>query len=379
MTVTMVPRKSITITFLQNGVGYTLVGIFDKTTLTANVKLTIPGKTFHLDLALNPTGKYGVQVTGDINGPLGVLMVLKKDLTGAEINIKHRDNVYALVKLVGDATLAGVIPTKFKYETTYTFMHGPAFTMEKLEGQAKIHFDVLAPKKVVVVEFIPTGGVQGKVELTVEILNTGVTYVFEITHGGESYLKTEGTHTITVNDANKLEATDISKTHMSPNSVFYKLHCKYMTYPVPCATDFEYTQKYHFDKKNVIVGFKNYFLHKFAYESESTLGGTKFSHFKVDTTKTPFTLMWEVPKAPSYYPFEGKVDLIFTLGDHCCQYGHNYIFMFTKNGQMAIQVVHDLQIINDATKFEIIEDTKITMTDEFYTLNRWYKTLLYPG
>merc|ERR1712088_366250 len=147
MTVSRVPGKSITVNFLQNGVGYTLVASMNKAAWTANVKVTIPGKTFHLDVALNPAGKYGVQVTGDINGPLGVLVVVNKDLTGAEIDIKHRDNVYALVKLVGDATLAGVIPTKFKYESTYTFMHGPAFYMEKQEGQARLTLMDSLPRK----------------------------------------------------------------------------------------------------------------------------------------------------------------------------------------------------------------------------------------
>merc|ERR1712088_1171834 len=362
MTVSRVPGKSITVNFLLNGVGYTLVASMYKAAWTADVKVTIPGKTFNLAVALNPAGKYGVQVTGDINGPLGVLVVVNKDLTGAEIDIKHRDNVYALVKLVGDATLAGVIPTKFKYESTYTFMHGPAFTMEKQEGQAKINFDGFSSKKVFVVEFIPTGGVQGKVDLTIQTMNPGFNYVFEITQGGQSYLKTEGTRTVTADDANKWEATETSKTFMSQDSPIYKWHCKYLTFPVPCTTTYEQTQKFFFDKKN-----KNYLLNKFSYESESTFGGKKFSSFKIDTTKTPFTYMWEVPQAPSYYPFEGKVDLTFTPREN---FGLNYIFKFTKNGQMVIQLVKDRKIVNDATK--------AIVNDEYYNLNRWYKNLLYP-
>merc|ERR1719216_743728 len=196
-------------------------------------------------------------------------------------------------------------------------------------------------------------------------MNPGFNYVFEITQGGQSYLKTEGTRTVTADDANKWEATETSKTFMSQDSPIYKMHCKYMTYPVPCATTFEQTQKYFYDKQN-----KNYFLHKFSYESESKVGGKKFSSFKIDTTKTPFTFVWEVPQAPSYYPFEGKVDLTFTPREN---FGLNYILKFTKNGQMVIQLVKDRQITNDATKFEIVEDTKSIMSNEFYTLNRWYK------
>merc|ERR1711881_804510 len=147
MTVSRVPGKSITVNFLQNGVGYTLVASMNKAAWTANVKVTIPGRKFNLNVALNPAGKYGVQVTGDINGPLGVLMVLSKDYKEAEINIKHRDNVYALVKLTGDVKMNGLVPQKFKYVSTYTFMNGPTFTMEKQEGQAKIHFDGFSPKK----------------------------------------------------------------------------------------------------------------------------------------------------------------------------------------------------------------------------------------
>merc|ERR1711881_185759 len=199
-----------------------------------------------------------------------------------------------------------------------------------------------------------------KVDLTIQTMNPGFNYVFEITQGGQSYLKTEGTRTVAA-DANKWEATETSKTFMSQDSPIYKMHCKYMTYPVPCATTFEQTQ--------------NYFLHKFSYETEKIFGGKKFSSFKIDTTKTPFTFVWEVPQAPSYYPFEGKVDLTFTPREN---FGLNYIFKFTKNGKMVIQLVKDRTIINDATKFEIVEDTKAIINEEFYPLNRWYSNMLHP-
>merc|ERR1719402_639858 len=370
MTVTRVPGKSITINFLQNGVGYTVVASMNKATWTANLKVTIPGKTFNLDVALNPAGKYGIGITGDVNGPLEVLMVLSKDSKEAELNIKHKENVYALVKLTGDVKMNGLVPHKFKYVSTYTFMQGPTFTMETQEGQAKIHFDGFSPKKAFIIEFIPTGGVQGKVDLTIQPMNPGFNYKFEITQGGKSYLKTEGTQTETANDANKWEATQTFKTFMSQDSPIYKWHCKYMTYPVPCATTIEQTQKFFFDKKN-----KNYIFNKFSYESESTFGGKKFSSVKIDTTKTPFTYVWEVPQAPSYYPFEGKVDLTFTPREN---FGLNYIFKFTKNGQMVIQVVQDRTVTNDATKFEIVEDFKEIVSEEFYTLNKWYKNMIHP-
>merc|ERR1719186_300544 len=227
-------------------------------------------------------------------------------------------------------------------------MHGPTFTMEKQEGKAKIHFDGFSPKKAFIVEFIPTGGVQGKIDLTIKPTNPGFTYKLEITQGGKSYLKTEGTQTETANNANKWEATQVFKTFMSRDSPIYKWHCKYMTFPVPCTI---------------------------SYESESTFGGKKFSTFKIDTTKTPFTFLWEVPQAPSYYPFEGKVDLTFTPREN---FGVNYIFKFTKNGKMVLRLVKDRTIINDATKFEIVEDTKAIVSEEFYALNRWYKNMLHP-
>merc|ERR1739844_154228 len=370
MTVSRVPGKSITVNFLQNGVGYTLVASIDKAAWTANVKVTVPGRKFNLNFQLNPAGKWGVQITGDVYGPVGIMMVLSKDLKEAELNIKHRDNVYALVRLTGDVKMNGLVPQKFKYVSTYTFMQGPSFTMEKQEGQAKIHFDGFSPKKAFIVEFIPKGGIQGKVDLTIKPTNPGFTYKLEITQGGKSYLKTEGTQTETANDANKWEATQVFKTFMSRDSPIYKWHCKYMTVPVPCTTTYEQTQKFFFDKKN-----KNYLLNKFSYESESTFGGKKFSSFKIDTTKTPFTFLWEVPQAPSYYPFEGKVDLTFTPREN---FGVNYIFKFTKNGKMVIQLVKDRTIINDATKFEIVEDTKAIVSEEFYALNRWYKNMLHP-
>merc|ERR1712088_1054045 len=370
MTVSRVPGKSITVNFLLNGVGYTLVASMNKAAWTANVKVTIPGNTFNLDVALNPAGKYGVQVTGDINGPLGVLMVLSKDYKEAEINIKHRDNVYALVKFTGDVKMNGLVPQKFKYVSTYTFMHGPSFAMEKQEGQAKIHFDGFSPKKAFIVEFIPTGGVQGKVDLTVEPSATGFSYKFEITQGGKSYFKQESTNVVTANDANKLEATQSTKTFMSQDSPIYKWHCKYVAYPLPCATTAQQTQKYFFDKKN-----KNFFLNKFSYESESVFGGKKFDSFKIDTTKTPFTFVWDVPQAPSFYPFEGKVDLTYTPKEN---FGVTYDFKFEKNGKMIFSAKNDRTIVNDANKFEIIENGQATTSEEFYALNRWAKNILYP-
>merc|ERR1712061_538646 len=44
----------------------------------------------------------------------------------------------------------------------------------------------------------------------------------------------------------------------------------------------------------------------------------------------------------------------------------------------VIQLVKDRKIVNDATKFEITEDTKAIVNDEYYNLNRWYKNMLYP-
>merc|ERR1739842_136215 len=238
----------------------------DKAVWTANVKITIPGKIVKLNVALNPAGKYGVQVTGDIEGPLKVLMVLSKDFKKAELNIKHNNHVYALVKLTGDVKMNGLVPQKFKYVSTYTFMQGPTFTIEKQEGQAKIHFDGFSPKKAFIVEFIPKGGVQGKVDLTVLPTNAGFSYKFEITQGGKSYFKQESTQVVTANNANKWEATQTTKSFMAQDSPIYKLHCKYVAYPLPCTTTHEETQKIFWDKKN-----KNFFLNKFSVESETPL------------------------------------------------------------------------------------------------------------
>jgi hypothetical protein len=332
--------------------------------------VTIPGKTFHLDVQLNPAGKWGVKMTGDINGPLGVMVVMSKDFKQAELNIKHRENVYAHITCNGNVEMNGIIPKKFKYATSYKFFEGPAFTMQKEEGQAKVRFDGFSDKKVFTVEFTPTGGVDGKVDLSLESTNPGFKYMFEITQGGKSYFKQEGTRTVTADDADKWQAIETSHTFMAQDSPIYKWHCKYMTYPVPCATSSEQTQKYFFDKKN-----KNFLLNKFSYESDIIFGGKKFSSMKIDTTKTPFVVVYDVPQAPSYYPLEGKVDLTFTPKEN---FGSNFHLTYVKNGKQVVSFKQDRTITNDATKFEIAEERDVEISEEFYNMNQWYGKMCFP-
>merc|ERR1719402_1415579 len=303
--------------------------------------------------------------------------------------------------------MSGLIPHKFKYVSTYTFMQGPSFAMEKQEGQAKIHFDGFSPKKVFTVEFIPTGGVQGKVDLTIHPTNPGFTYKFEITQGGKSYFKQESTQVVTANNANKWEATQTTKSFMAQDSPIYKLHCKYVAYPLPCSTTHEETQKIFWDKKN-----KNYFLNKFSVESITTFGGKIFSIFKMDTTKTPFTYIWDVPQAPSFYPFEDKIVLdgkltheykfntvnspyVFTINQVVApqwypiegqfdltfepknNLGFHMIYKLVHGAKTYMTGDHDVTVVNNGNKFEINELSKQTM-DEHTMVYAMHCKLAYP-
>merc|ERR1712114_169776 len=152
---------------------------------------------------------------------------------------------------------------------------------------------VLTINQVVAPQWYP---IEGQFDLAFEPRdNFGFHMIYNFVHGGETHL--HGDHDITVvNDANKLEVTEVSKQTVHEHSLLRTMTCK-LAYPLPCPTEIDVVRKVFVDKKN-----KNFFLNKMTLDTEVKLDGHVYRTIKLDTVKTPYELTWTEPKSPFWMP-----------------------------------------------------------------------------
>merc|ERR1711899_514882 len=55
------------------------------------------GKHFDVDFDLNPSGMWGLHVTGDVDGPVDIKWTMQKDFTMGEISMKYKNQNYAIL------------------------------------------------------------------------------------------------------------------------------------------------------------------------------------------------------------------------------------------------------------------------------------------
>merc|ERR1719264_2345308 len=69
-----VPGQSITIEATINGQKWTGVGTLNKADMKLNLRMNseLSGKKYFMNFDLNPAGQWGMHITGDIDGPLGI-------------------------------------------------------------------------------------------------------------------------------------------------------------------------------------------------------------------------------------------------------------------------------------------------------------------
>merc|ERR1712013_879488 len=111
-------------------------------TLDGEMKLNLKmdseftGKHYTLDFDLNPSGMWGIHITGDVDGPVDAKWTMQKDYTMGEIVVKYKNQNYAFMQLKGNAEMRGVFPVVFDYVVKYNIKDA----MEH-QGKAKMKFD----------------------------------------------------------------------------------------------------------------------------------------------------------------------------------------------------------------------------------------------
>merc|ERR1711902_385382 len=104
------------------------------------------GKHYTLDFDLNPSGMWGIHITGDVDGPVDAKWTMQKDYTMGEIVVKYKNQNYAFMQLKGNAEMRGVFPVVFDYVVKYNIKDAMehqgkakmnAVTMEKGNGEYK--------------------------------------------------------------------------------------------------------------------------------------------------------------------------------------------------------------------------------------------------
>merc|ERR1712109_164558 len=111
------------------------------------------GKHYTLDFDLNPSGMWGIHITGDVDGPVDAKWTMQKDYTMGEIVVKYKNQNYAFMQLKGNAEMRGVFPVVFDYVVKYNIKDA----MEH-QGKAKMKFDGKTPAKKFEMSFAPKTG-----------------------------------------------------------------------------------------------------------------------------------------------------------------------------------------------------------------------------
>merc|ERR1712013_109043 len=128
-------------------------------TLDGEMKLNLKmdseftGKHYTLDFDLNPSGMWGIHITGNVDGPVDAKWTIQKDYTMGEIVVKYKNQNYAFMQLKGNAEMRGVFPVVFDYVVKYNIKDA----MEH-QGKAKMKFDGKTPAKKFEMSFAPKTG-----------------------------------------------------------------------------------------------------------------------------------------------------------------------------------------------------------------------------
>merc|ERR1712088_211994 len=139
-----VPGQKMTIEATINGQKWTGVGNLNQGEMKLNLKMDseFSGKHFNVDFDLNPSGMWGLHVTGDVDGPVDIKWTMQKDFTMGEISMKYKNQNYAFIQLKGNAEMRGMIPVMFDYVVKYNIQDA-----EQQQGKAKLKFDARTPAK----------------------------------------------------------------------------------------------------------------------------------------------------------------------------------------------------------------------------------------
>merc|ERR1712002_50914 len=218
-----VEGQSIAVGLVHNGVHYTARAVLDKAARKLNVVLDGPVHHSTLDIQLHPAGALGLQVTGDVLGPVEVKLLMQEDLKSGELVIKHNDNSYVVVKVQGEAVMAQkYLPRNVNYVIKYVI--GEA---HNYQGKAKIIFNGETTKKMLLVSLVPES--RQTIDLVIELdtANPMKKYKMEIKKDGRQVQMVDGEVKL-VNDESQLVLESTYTLRQTMESPLYNIITRYL-------------------------------------------------------------------------------------------------------------------------------------------------------
>merc|ERR1711988_1832786 len=315
------------------------------------------GKHFNVDFDLNPSGMWGLHVTGDIDGPVDIKWTMQKDFTMGEISMKYKNQNYAFMQLKGNAEMRGMIPVMFDYVVKYNIQDA-----EQQQGKAKLKFDTRTPAKRFEINYAPKPGTPFEYVFDFA-LSSGFKYDSDLKMNGQVVEKATGDFTW-VNNGNKFEVKSDETFTQTKENPFYSFNTWFL-FGGRYVEKMDKTRNFFFDKVN-----KAKLINKMKIEEEVTLDGQTWYHIKYDNTapKTAFLFTYLPYNMDQAWTYEGG-------REHTANGGFTLTHKIT-HGQNVIQEaewVFDVKA-NDGSKFEMEHVHKMTMTEEspFYGMVYWY-------
>merc|ERR1712088_79268 len=344
-----VPGQKMTIEATVNGKKWTGVGNLNQGEMKLNLKMDseFTGKHYTLDFDLNPSGMWGIHITGDVDGPVDAKWTMQKDYTMGEIVVKYKNQNYAFMQLKGNAEMRGVFPVVFDYVVKYNIKDA----MEH-QGKAKMKFDGKTPAKKFEMSFAPKTGTPMDLIWNMDF-SSGFKYDYDFKMNAVTMEKGNGEYKW-VNNGQKFELMTKDTFIVTKQSPFHWMNT--MVTGGREWTKMEHTRNIFFDKVKI--------------EEHNILDGQTWYHIKYDNTapKTAFLFTFLPYNMDRAWTYEGgrqhTANGGFTM-THKITHGENVI----QEGEMVFDVK-----ANDGSKFEMEHLHKMTMTEEspFYWLNHWY-------
>merc|ERR1711994_655585 len=273
---------------------------------------------FNVDFDLNPSGMWGLHVTGDVDGPVDIKWTMQKDFTMGEVSMKYKNQNYAFMQLKGNAEMRGMIPVMFDYVVKYNIKDA-----EQQQGKTKLKFDARTPAKRFEINYAPKTGTPFEYVFDFD-LSSGFKYDSDLKMNGQVVEKATGDFTW-VNNGNKFEVKSDETFTQTKENPFYSFNTWFL-FGGRYVEKMDKTRNFFFDKVN-----KAQLINKMKIEEDVTLDGQTWYHIKYDNT------------AP-------KTAFLFTL-THKITHGENVI--------QEAEWVFDVKA-NDGSKFEMEHTHKMT-------------------
>merc|ERR1711962_855083 len=353
-----VPGQKMTIEVTVNGKKWTGVGNLNQGEMKLNLKMDpeFTGKHYTLDFDLNPSGMWGIHITGDVDGPVDAKWTMQKDYTMGEIVVKYKNQNYAFMQLKGNAEMRGVFPVVFDYVVKYNIKDA----MEH-QGKAKMKFDGKTPAKKFEMSFAPKTGTPMDLIWNMDF-SFGFKYDYDFKMNAVTMEKGNGEYKW-VNNGQKFELMTKDTFIVTKQSPFHWMNT--MVTGGREWTKMEHTRNIFFDKVN-----KAQMINKMKIEEHNILDGQTWYHIKYDNTAPETAFLF------TYLPYNMDQAWTYEGGrEHTANGGSTLTHKIT-HGENVIQEaewVFDVKV-NDGSKFEMEHLHKMTMTEEspFYGMVYWY-------